>query len=241
MDTRKIYEQRKAVTAGNSHKEPKVNMKDWVSVTLSCLALGVSAGAAYFNIIRQTDDIRIATLPSPFVVLDDQGKIGVSGQQQITFINSGNRDAAITDLSLVLVRLKDAPPDDTQCDEAKGSAVASLLYDFEPFITRPGDIVVKTFTRTLYPDLWKTSSTDNNLKFFDLGSSMFGAKEIVFTCLRLSVTTPDKFIADVLVPKHYIPIEDVRHDGSVASSVKSVFDSNKPYRIVQKTTTLFSR
>ena len=175
---------------------------------------------------------------APVVVVDDKDKLGVSGQQQITFVNSGNRDAAVTGITLVLLKLTAAPSANSQCNE--GSEVANLVYELVPFIIAPGEISVKTFDRTLFPELWKTDNANSNLKSFVLGDSIFRKGDIAFACLRLSVTTPDQVTDHALVPKHYITINDIPHNGPAASVVSFVYDSNKPYHVVRTTRTVFS-
>jgi len=208
----------------------------YITLIISCLAFLVSAGTAYFNIIRQTDDVRLVTPQAPFVVIDDQGMLGVSGQQQITFINSGNRDVAVTGITLVLFKLRAPPPVNSQCNDAADLQVANLVYNFEPFIATPGHIVIKTFDRTLYPKIWETDTADSHLKNFVLGP-IFGKGDIVFTCLRVSVTTPDMVTDHAFVPQHYVMIKDLPHEGAVASSVT---DSNKPYSVVRVMGTVLS-
>lgn len=212
--------------------------KDWITGTLAFLALVLSAATAYYTTIRQADDLRVVSSLEPVVIVDDKGKLGVSGQQGITFINSGNRDAAVTGVTLVVFKLMGPPSTNSQCNE--GRQVASLIYEVEPFIISPGEIVVKKFDRTLFPQLWMTDNIDSNLKHFVLGDSLFGKGEVVFTCLRLTVTTPDMITDHALVPKHYIAITDIPHTNPGASSVSFISDSNKPYLVVQTTHTVFT-
>jgi len=212
--------------------------KDWITGILAFLALVVSAATAYYTTIRQADDLRVVSSLEPVVIIDDRGKLGVSGQQEITFINSGNRDAAVTGVTLVVFKLMGPPSANSQCNE--GKQVASLVYEVEPFIIVPGGIMVKKFDRTLFPQLWMTDNIDSNLKHFVLGDSLFGKGEVVFTCLRLTVTTPDIMTDHALVPKHYIAIADIPHAGPSASSVSLISDSNKPYLVVHTTHTVFT-
>jgi hypothetical protein len=212
--------------------------KDWITGILAFLALVVSAATAYFTTIRQADDLRVISSLEPVVILDDKARLGVSGQQQITFINSGNRDAAVTGVTLVVFKLMGSPSANSQCNE--GREVANLAYQVDAFITRPGEILVKKFDRTLFPELWMTDNVDSNLKKFVLGDSIFGKDDVVFTCLRLTVTTPDMVTDHALVPKHYIKIDGIPHNGPSASHVSFVSDSNKPYLVVQTTHTVFT-
>jgi hypothetical protein len=77
-----------------------MNPKDWITLVLSGLALIVSVISAYYSNFRLTDDVRVALPMPPFVTIDSKGSLGVSGEQQVTFIDSGNRDVAVTGISL---------------------------------------------------------------------------------------------------------------------------------------------
>jgi hypothetical protein len=216
-----------------------MDAKDWVTGILALLALVVSAATAYYTALRQADDLRVVSSLEPVVIIDDKGKLGISGRQEITFINSGNRDIAVTGATLVIFKLAGPPSANSQCNE--GTQVASLVYEVEPSILlKAGEIVVKKFDATLFPQLWVTDSHDSNLKYFVLGHSLFGKGEVAFTCLRLTVTTPEMMNDHALVPKHYIAITDIPHTGPSASSVSFISDSNKPYPVVQTTHTVFT-
>ncbi len=229
------------MSAEPSHMGNNMNLNDWVTVILSGLALVVSVVSAYYSNFRLNDDFRVALPMPPFAVIDNKGSLGVSGAQQVTFIDSGNRDVAVTGISLVLYKLRAPPPPpiESQCNEMDKNQVPNLalVYDVEPFILEPGEILVKKFDRTLFPEIWKNSEADPSLKVYVLGGSIFGKGDIVFTCLRLSVTTPDSVIDQVQIPKHYAKIDSVPYDGSGASLVSS---SNKPYLVIHTTSTPFN-
>jgi hypothetical protein len=217
-----------------------MEVKDWITLVFAGLALIVSVISAYYANFNLTDDIRVAFTLSPYVILDDKGGLGISGEQQVTFIDSGNRDVAVIGMTLVLYKLREAPSSNSQCDEMSNIQVASLVYDFEPFILKPGEILVKTFGKTLFPEIWKDDEADKHLKDFALGGSIFGKGDTVFTCLRLSVTTPGMITDHAQIPKHYIKINDVPHKGADAPSVSLVSGSNKPYLVIHRTSTPFS-
>ena len=206
-------------------------MKDWISTILSCLALGVSGFTAYFNILQQTDDVRIVSSSQPIVVFDDKGTLGLAGQQQITFINSGNRDVAVTDVTLAVMRLNTPPVTNSQCSELRNFQVANLVYDFEPFIVTPGQIIIKKFDQTSFPQ-WKTDKVDGSRKFLISPSNVVRGDAVV-TCLRISMTTPDMVVNDVYEPKHYVVVEDFPNADPSPNSLLS--DPNKPYPIVLQT------
>jgi hypothetical protein len=209
-----------------------MNLKDLVTLTLAFLAFAVSAGTAYFNIVRKSVDVRVVTNSSPVVVLDDKGHLGVWGEPQIQFINSGNRDIAVTSVVAVFFKSSTAPTSSSDCiSVANASPVSFLLnYEFKPFVVTPGDIVIKTFDSVSFADLWKSDSTDSHLIKYSLPSTYFSKDDFVFSCLRLSITTPDMVTENIYVPKHYVQIQGFPH--TAFSSLNYLSDSNKPHSVL---------
>jgi hypothetical protein len=80
--------------------------KDWIATAIASLALGVSATTAYFNVIRTTDDLSvIATLPE--LQMTSGGLLQLSsGDVTAIFINSGNRQAAISSFLVSISQLR---------------------------------------------------------------------------------------------------------------------------------------
>ena len=166
------------------------------------------------------------------------------GQQRVTFFNSGNRSAVVSGVFLSLSKLqKEAPTDTIQCNEAK--PVATLTFDFEPFVIKPGEITVKEFIETLY-NFWKTDNTDKNKKIYALGISYFSQGDVALTCLKFTVSTPHETSFPQLI-KYSIPIDHISYDasaipndGSAGRAKGGIFYSQQPSSIVNKTGTLFS-
>jgi hypothetical protein len=206
-----------------------MGIKDFLSLFLAALALVISAGTGYFNIIRQSDDVRVVAQASPHIEIDNSGTLEVSGQQVVTFINLGNRDFAVTGLTMVFYKLSSPPQTDNNCDTGSNSGgVLSLVYDFEPFILKPADIIVRSFESTRFPGLWVADPKASHLKKFAY-QSVFSKGDWVFTCLRFSITTPGVVIDHAYAPVHYIEIKDLPHTGISATQVSSFPNSNKPY------------
>jgi hypothetical protein len=168
-----------------------------------------------------------------------KGNLALNGAQDLTFINSGNRDIAVTGVSLVLYKLKSPPTVNAKCDEVSNVQVPTLnmVYDFQSFVLEPGDISVHKFKQTLFPQFWKDDSVDNNIKDFILGKSIFGKGDVILSCLRLSVTTPGIVTDHAMIPKHYVAVTNIPHNGPASSAVNFLSDSSKPYTVIHSTTT----
>lgn len=208
-------------------------MKDWISTTIALVALLISGATAYFSILQPTDDVRIVASSQPIVVFDDKRTLGLAGPQQITFINSGNRDVAVTDITLTVMRLDAKPVTNSQCSQLRNYQVANLVYDFEPFIVTPGKIAIKKFDATKFDQTnlpqWKTDKVDSSRKYL-VSPSNIDKGDVVVTCLRISMTTPDTIVSDVYAPKHYVTIDDFPSENPSPTSL--LLNVNKPYPIV---------
>src|SRR4051812_15680953 len=123
--------------------------KDWSFLSIAVLALCVSVATALFNVVLQFDDLRVVLGRNPLVEIR-ASELTVSGDQELTFINSGNRAAAITDISAVARRIV-VPGDEQVCHSPSASRFEELFtfapmeLDAKPFILKAGEILfVKT-------------------------------------------------------------------------------------------------
>jgi hypothetical protein len=125
---------------GASEKRPNNNsrLKDATSIVISSTALLISATTAYFNIVWQSDDIRVVA--GEFSVsYDNMTKKVVLGEiPQWTFINSGNRSVAIRRITLAVA-------DSHVNFDCLSSGAKTFSYEIEPFVIKPSEIVPKTF------------------------------------------------------------------------------------------------
>src|SRR6266478_9408858 len=82
----------------------KKHWLDWLAVGISTLSLTVATLPAYRTVLYQRDDIRLIVGDALKVKRDKSGLL-LSQDQEFTFINSGNRQAVITEIygELVLV------------------------------------------------------------------------------------------------------------------------------------------
>jgi hypothetical protein len=145
------------------------------------LALGVSGATAYLTTIRQTDDLRVVVgNGEPAVFLDDpSGNLTVDlPPQGLTFINAGNRQAAILDINL---RIRD-----------QSGAVAPLIYyAVDPFVIGPGQIIMKQ----ILPGVVGHWNLENG-RLQTTGRD-FKVGDVVSACLIFTVATPDAIVTSV--------------------------------------------
>jgi hypothetical protein len=82
----------------------KKHWLDWLAVGISILSLTVATLPAYRTVLYQRDDIRLIVGDS-LKVKRDKSALLLSQDQEFTFINSGNRQAVISEIygELVLV------------------------------------------------------------------------------------------------------------------------------------------
>ncbi len=215
-----------------------MELKDWLTVTLSLLALLISLTTAYFNIILTKDDIRVIA-SEPILIVDGKGVPAVLGTQQITFFNLGNRSAVVRLVSFIFKKPSEQPSEDraiSQCNEE--TQQSELGYDFEPFVIEPGKVVIRQFKpEDVHPGYWQTDKIKNAIILNTGGDSYFGKGDIVFTCLKVTVTTPHESIYPIL-PRSSVTIPEIPYDGIAGKHL--LLNPGNPFPVIRKNGTLFS-
>jgi hypothetical protein len=164
-----------------------VTFKEWAGVigtVTGVLALVISGLNAYFNIIRQKDELRVANDGRLFASTNAEGVLQIIGRHSLTFINSGNRAAAVTGIKLLVSELDNF--DDKEAPNCLVGQGVYLDYEIEPFAIKPGEITVKSL------DVKENAATFKTI---------FGRerKYLLMACLEFSVASPDEF-RDILKP-----------------------------------------
>jgi hypothetical protein len=140
-DVRQILGARTRSRLKTASVSSKLVAKDWITITLSVLALTISALSAYWTIIRQVDDIRVIVTGSPFVIFDKEKEVVkfYLTNGNITFTNIGNRSAAIVSAWLELYQPDDAY---SKCDERPDSQ--GWLLETAGVVVKAGDVSVQS-------------------------------------------------------------------------------------------------
>jgi hypothetical protein len=118
--------------------------KDWVAVTISVLALIVSGGSAYFNVIQKVENVSVTVRYAPTVNKDGDKLVVPPETYSVFFINSGNRPVTILGMSVLFVQHKERlafncyPP-------GVEAAAREFNTDLEPFVVRENEVAIRPF------------------------------------------------------------------------------------------------
>jgi hypothetical protein len=127
-------------TSKSSDKN-KMALKDWVTLSLSLMALLISGVTAYFSIIRQVDDLRVIVEGSAYEDHDkDEIRVSTKIPLTMTFANLGNRPAAVTSMWLWLNQPK-TYDERQECFGEQPKIQAG--FDVQPFIVEGGKIATQ--------------------------------------------------------------------------------------------------
>lgn len=162
------------------------------------------------------------------LITTETDRIGFTQPISLTYINSGNRQARISNLGLVALKYNDTRmPTDESCDAGEPDTKIYPRFDFSSIVIKPGEI------------------TDiRDIKYaFGLLSKPLGEQGIVFpnifrlttndsllVCLQQRVVTPDSYVVSLSKALWLLR--------SCDGDFKSLFDQGKPI-IVKKTITYF--
>lgn len=210
-------------------------MKDWISITLSILALTVSLGSTYFTIFRETDDLRVIINVLPMLSEKDN-RTTLYDDQDLTFINSGNRAAAVTRVALFVSKPL-SQEDQNACTSIQMHTVFVVEYAFEPFVLRPGEIMVRKLTLPR-PD----GKYMHEVKSAGRGKAVAGgepitAGEIVRACVRFTIATPDNFADEVW---RLLFVEKlVKWGADFIPDTIPAYERSKPVILLKKSGTVF--
>jgi filamentous hemagglutinin family protein len=190
--------------------------RDWLAVGISLFSLGISVLTAGYTIFYHHDEVRVV-IGQAMLVTRDKSDFSLSEQQEFTFINSGNRQALISEIYGELVL---AVEGSVQCS---GPAKSILINAF-PVVLKPGDIqVVHGKIAAAYP--WK--KVGDSMRFHEDGNVEGAARYLV--CLRLYVTTPDNSSETWVQPLYDIPAS------SSTGEDRELFDKHEALRVLQRT------
>lgn len=177
--------------------------KDWATVTMSALALVISAVTFYVNLVRTKDDLRVVVEGTPEFLLDyEHLKFEIMTNLTMTFINVGNRPVAILGVTLFLDQSPNAELHQQSCEREEGTAT-TRPYDLKAVIVKAGEIV--SVSTKLHDQLLGTKDEERTIQIQDWSAKK---NEInVLGCLRFTVSTPDDVSQDHDVPIFYSYVE----------------------------------
>ena len=129
----------------------------------------------------------------------DNGLITVYGEPELTFINSGNRPAAITSITAIISRLDSIAVESPKCATTDKLDYLPAPLNIEPFVLKPGEIIVRTggFAKPFF---------DKKHDFYVLRVPIPKVKkgDAFLACLQLSITPPDSHSAKTQLPAYQV-------------------------------------
>jgi len=123
-------------------KSEGMKFKDWMTISLSSMALIVSLNTALFSVVQQVDDVRFAPRGQTILSLDTKNKqivIEMNGLG-MTFINLGNRPASVISAGVSLA-LRDEGGLPLDCGRLEWD------LSLEPIILKASEMASKDINR----------------------------------------------------------------------------------------------
>jgi hypothetical protein len=191
--------------------------RDWIALTISIVSVIITAGLAAHTIFFHQDDLRLVLGTALKVSRDEQDFI-LDRQQELTFINSGNRPAVISDAYAKLVLARGKGNEQSQCDE-EVSLAKNIILNGSPVIIKPNDIQMwDTKIDISYP--WKSEGQE--VRYHEEDAQEAAEKHIV--CLELYATTPNNSSFRWVRPLYVIP--------AGSGEVTQLFNKDQPLDIL---------
>jgi hypothetical protein len=192
--------------------------RDWLAITISLVSVVIAAGSAGYNILLHQDDIRVVFSNSLNVGREKQD-FTLDAKQELTFINSGNRPAVISEVYGKLVLARGTESDQSQCEENL-SLAKNILLNASPVIIKPGEIqIFNAKVDISYP--WKLDGYQ--VRYHEDDAREAAAKHIV--CVEIYVVTPDSSSFRWIQALYTLPTEN--------EEPKELFGKDEPLRVVQ--------
>jgi hypothetical protein len=206
-------------------------MKVWLPIIFSFAALAIASATAYFTTLIASDDIRVVIGRAPMFVLTRKGDIDVSGISELTFINSGNRQAAIIELSALITKLENFASKVPSCRTLK---TTQIHFTESAFVMKPGEILVKK------PEMFLLGNANGNAtipKGFFSGIFTVNANDVFLACLSLTVITPDSYSKAVDQPVYKYIVR--KEDEPLSDPALPLFEFGKPVVMLKRSHFIF--
>lgn len=194
-----------------------------VTFLITVSGFGISV-FGFWKGLKYTDDLRVLVTSSPPLITIDQHSIAFMQPIDLTYINSGNREARISHLGLVALKYDEAkPPTDQSCEEGEPEVKIYPRFKFSSAIVEPGRIM------EVHPPKYEAGMSGRDLGeqgiVFD-NLFRLAANEWMLVCLQQRIITPDSYVASsskmlwLLKP---------------AGDWKRLFDESRPMVVKQST------
>jgi hypothetical protein len=219
----------------DSKPTERIKFKDYWSIVLSTTALIISLGSTYYGVVRKFDHILLKTdiITVIFPSTSESDILVKSSSGHPTFINSGNRPAAISSLSLLILRRPSKINDDCTFEEQKEGDEPPIIlsYTGTPFVIKAEQIEVRdvSLEKPLAYDL----DTNGNIVI------PMGRKRDVHTittCLFVQLIDSNGELESKTIP---LADETISLDGRLMRHIKTLTDTDKPISLLRRVRSIF--
>jgi len=207
--------------------------KDYLTIGISIAALLVALTTSFFSVVWQLDDVRVVIGETPSVYLNEANEVVLEGSQTITFINSGNRQAAITRFQVHAIPLVGPINDKETCENPWGPLIP---FVFKRMVLKPSEIVHLELPLTDEKGFWQKRK-DGSL-VLEKSISTPKHEDSYLVCLTLDVVTPDSYVEWSRRPIFKITFAEPLTD---SERQVALFERGRPIPIVQRNGYIFSR
>lgn len=174
---REAYERNKQrARDATATKSSHLSVREWFGIVISIAAFSLSATTTYLASLRTLDEVQVVIDKLPTVRLAP-GQIVEAAffeEPTITFINSGNRTAAITEVFMGLIEPTVREPDDSKCGLIPN--INRMGFRFAPITLKPNDILPRPLSTQGRQMVW----------YYGDGNPSASIK----VCLSITIITP---------------------------------------------------
>jgi hypothetical protein len=194
--------------------------RDWLPITATIVSVIIAAVSAAHSIFFHQDDLRLVLGNALEVSREGQDFI-LDRQQELAFINSGNRPAIISNVYATLVLAMGKLDDQSQCEDYMSLAKNIILDGGGPIIIKPNEIQMWDAKVDIsYP--WK--SEGQTVRYHEENAQEAAQKHIV--CLELYATTPNNSSFRWVRPLYLFP--------AGSGERKPLFDEHQPLDVLYR-------
>jgi hypothetical protein len=187
--------------------------RDWIAI----VSVVIAALSGAYTILFHQDDLRLV-LGTALNVSRNGQDFTLDRQQELTFINSGNRPAVISNIYAKLVLAKGTGNEQSQCEQDL-SLAKNIILNGSPVIIKPNEIQMWSSKVDIsYP--WK--SEGQAVRYHEDDAQEAAEKHIV--CLELYATTPNSSSFRWVRPLYVIPTGN--------GETKQLFSKDQPLDIL---------
>lgn len=120
--------------------------KDWITLTISLVALMISAISSYFNTFQKAERVAVTMrdIAKPYRNVD-RLVVRQDDEHSVIFINSGNRPVTIVAMHILFVQHRDPKTFACLNMDNRGPDSGEFETTLAPFVIKENEVVIKTF------------------------------------------------------------------------------------------------